>query len=299
MNSQFERAAIILALFCLSLSMACSGAIKTLSDLNAIHYHLQQKYHDEVSVNLNNSRFLSVVFINSPLNKVAGSERLSRAQDAAVFVSRNYEGIKSVEQIWISFVATKTYFIVFHKTEGLGSFGFHKDGRRIGSGPDGEEDYRAPVVKFNEPRNESDVSITRIQLEGTPNDGVALVPHFIVSGDARVRATAVPAYVTLDFASYSSQPRFTNNPQLEIYCDDELIAKGPAQLMPADANGTEETIAQFVTVRISFKSFLRMAAARKVRINVGSKRFEMVAGDIEALADMAAHAGAANTSTGE
>jgi hypothetical protein len=293
MNLRFERAAIILALFCAWLSAACAtGAIKTLSDLNAISYHLKQKYHDEASVNLTNSRFLNVIFINSPLNKMAGSERLSRAQDAAVFVSRNYEGIKSVEQIWISFVATETYFVVFHKTEGLASFAFDKDGRRIGPGSENEEDNRAPVVRFSEARNESDVSVTRVQLEGTPNNGVALVPHFAVTGDARVRATAVPEYVTLDFASYSPQPRFTNNPQLEIYCDDQLMVKGPAQLMPAGASGAEETIAQFVTVHVSFKSFLRMSQARKVKINLGLKGFELAAGDIEALAAMAAHAGA-------
>jgi hypothetical protein len=297
MKSRFGRVAIILALSCAALSVGCAtGAIKTLSDLNAISYHLKQKYHDEVAVNLNNSRFLTVVFINSPLNKMAGSERLSRAQDAAVFVSRNYEGIKSVEQIWISFVATETYFVVFHKTEGLGSFGFDKDGKGIGPGSENEEDNRAPVVRFNQARNESDVSVTRVQLEGTPNNGVALVPHFTVTGDARVRSTAAPEMVTLDFASYSPQPRFTYNPQLEIYCDDKLIVKGPAQLMPAEASGAEETIAQFVTVRVSFKSFQRMAQARKVRINLGPKHFELGAGDIEALAGMAAHAGASATS---
>jgi hypothetical protein len=66
--------------------------------------------------------------------------------------------------------------------------------------------------------------------------------------------------------------------------------------MPAEASGAEETIAQFVTVRVSFKSFQRMAQARKVRINLGPKHFELGAGDIEALAGMAAHAGASATS---
>lgn len=69
MNLRFEKAAIMLLLFTTWLAAACStGAIKTLSDLNVIRHHLNQKYHDEVSVSLNNSRFLIVVFINSPLN---------------------------------------------------------------------------------------------------------------------------------------------------------------------------------------------------------------------------------------
>lgn len=84
----------------------------------------------------------------------------------------------------------------------------------------------------------------------------------------------------------------TSNPQLEIYCDGKLAVKGPAQLMPQEAAGAEETVAQFVTVRISFKSFLRLSSARNVRINLGSNHFELMTGDIAALTGMAAHAGA-------
>lgn len=297
MNSRRAKAVILVAVAAIILSGACStGTIKTLSDLNAIRYHLKQEYQDEVSVNLNNSRLLSVVFINSPLNKTDGTDRLMRAQDAALFVSRNYEGIKTIERIWISFVSHETYFLVFSKTEVVELFAFDKDGKRIGPGSENEEDLRAPVVRFNQARNESDVSVTRIQLAGTPNNGVALVPHFTVSGDARERATAMPAFVILDFASYSSQPRFTSNPQLEIYCDGKLAVKGPAQLMAADAGGAAETVAQFVTVRISFKSFLRMSTARTVKIDLESEHFELGSNDIAALAAMAAHAGPPATS---
>ncbi len=63
--------------------------------------------------------------------------------------------------------------------------------------------------------------------------------------------------------------------------------------MPQEAAGAEKTVAQFVTVRLSFKSFLRMSSARNVRINLGPNHFELMTGDLAALAGMAAHAGAA------
>jgi hypothetical protein len=276
---------------------ACStGFLKALSDLNAIRQHLIQKYHDEVGVNLTNSRFLNIVFVNSSLNKLEDGARAQRAQEAALFVSRNYEGIKSIQAIWISFVATETHLIFFHRTDLLSAFGFDKDGRRIGSGSGSaaEEDPRAPVAKFSDSRNETDVSVTRIQLQGNMDEGVALVPHFTVTGDTRRGPVPAPEFVILDFASYSRQQVFTGNAELEIACDERPTVKGFAQLLPSSASGSDETIAQFLTVRVSFKSFLKMSSAQHVTIRLGSKRFQLKPDDINALAGMAARVVPAN-----
>jgi len=290
MRSHLRQNAIIVAVVCALLGMACSsGVVKTLSDLNAIRNHLTEKYHDEVGVNLMNSRFLNVVFVNSSLNKMNQTERLERAQDAALFISRNYEGIKSIQQISISFVATETHFIFFHKTEGLGGFAFDRNGRRLGAASETTEDLRAPVAKYNESQNQTDISITRIQLQGNMNEGVALVPHFTVTGDARESTVPAPEFVILDFASYSRQPVFSRNAELAIVCDERPAVKGLAQLLPSSASGSEETIAQFLSVHISFKSFFRMSAARSVKISLGPKQFELGPDDIDALARMAAH----------
>jgi hypothetical protein len=267
----------------------CStGVLKELSDLNAIRQHLIQKYHDEVGVHLTNSRFLNIEFVNSSLNKLDHGARAQRAQEAALFVSRNYEGIKSIQAIWISFVANETHLIFFHRTDALGSFEFDKDGRRIGPGSETEEDLRATVARFSESRNETDVSVTRIQLQGNMDEGVALVPHFTVTGDTRRGPGPAPEFVILDFASYSRQQVFTKNAELEITCDERPTVKGFAQLLPSSASGADETIAQFLTVRISFKSFLKMSSAQHVAIRLGSKRFMLKPDDINALAGMAA-----------
>jgi hypothetical protein len=149
-------------------------------------------------------------------------------------------------------------------------------------------DPRAPVAKFSDSRNETDVSVTRIQLQGNMDEGVALVPHFTVTGDTRRGPVPAPEFVILDFASYSRQQVFTGNAELEIACDERPTVKGFAQLLPSSASGSDETIAQFLTVRVSFKSFLKMSSAQHVTIRLGSKRFQLKPDDINALAGMAA-----------
>jgi hypothetical protein len=285
-----SKIAITATVFVAMLGAACSGGmLKTLSGLNAIRNHLTEKYHDEVAVNLTNGRYLHIVFVNSTLNKMGSDARFERADDAARFVSRNYEEIKSIEQIWVSFVATETHFIIFHKTEGLGGFGFDNNGRPL-AGNSGSENPLDPVVRFNQSLNTTDVGLTRIQLAGDMNNGLALVPHFTVNGDARKAQSAAPERVILDFASYAHQPVFTKSPEMEIYCDDKLIVKGPVRLLPSSASGSDETIAQFLTVQITFKSFQKMAAARSVKITLAAKPFELGPADINALSGMAGYA---------
>lgn len=295
-----------IALLCL-LTASCSNFVKSMSGMNALRGHLIQKYGDQVNLNLRNSHYLNVVFINSQLNHEDRVKRLERAQDAARFVALNYDDIKSIEQVWISFVATETRYLVIHYTRGLDSYGFDRNGASL----DGqtirndaavfdesryESDARAPVARYSEATNKTDISITRIQLEGDMKRGVALVPHFTVSGDARIlgAATTAPDFVVFDFASYFDKPAFTASPALEIYCDGKLALKGFAQLMPTTASGMEESVGQFLSVQVSFKLLQRMASSRRVRIILGQKQFELLPDDIHALARMAAYVPGSN-----
>ena len=93
------KAFALLIAFSLSTAACSSGLVKSLAAVNAIRQQLIQKYHDEVTVNLQNSRFLTVAFINSELNKEDPNKRWDRAEDAARFVARNYKEIRSVDQI--------------------------------------------------------------------------------------------------------------------------------------------------------------------------------------------------------
>jgi len=77
------------------LSHACLGGLKSLAGLNALQQRLVNKYHEDVGVQLQNSRFLIIVFNNSSLNDKDPASRQSRAQETAQFVALNYRDIKS------------------------------------------------------------------------------------------------------------------------------------------------------------------------------------------------------------
>lgn len=297
MSSRCQKAAISLALVSVLITSACSnGLIKSYTGLNALRQQLIEKYHEEVGVNLQNSRFLSIVFTNSPLNQQDSAKRAQRAAETARFVALNYPGIKEIERIWIHFVAAETRYVVVHFSTTIDAFGFDKNGAAMTFASNTEvvpshEDLRTPVARFNPSRNETDVSITRIQLDGDMNHGIALVPHFTVPGDARRSdtATTAPESVVFDFASYADKPFFSDNAKLEIYCDDRPALNGIARLMSGKPSGNDQSVGQFLSVQISFKLFKRMGESRNVRIVLGPKRFDLLPDDIAALGAMSAY----------
>lgn len=297
MSSRWKKAVVSLALVSALITSACSnGMIKSFAGLNALRQQLIEKYHEEVGVNLQNSRFLSIVFTNSPLNQQDSAKRAQRAAETARFVALNYPGIKEIERIWIHFVAAETRYVVVHFSTTIDAFGFDKNGAAMTFASNTEvvpshEDLRTPVARFNPSRNETDVSITRIQLDGDMNHGIALVPHFTVPGDARRSdtATTAPESVVFDFASYADKPFFSDNAKLEIYCDDRLALNGIARLMSGKPSGDDQNVGQFLSVQISFKLFKRMGESRNVRIVLGPKRFDLLPDDIAALGAMSAY----------
>ena len=284
------KAACLGCALSLAVISCSSGLVKSLAAVNALRQHLTEKYHDEVAVNLQSSRLLRVSFINSELNKEDPGKRWDRAQDAARFVAHNYEGIQSIQQIWVGFVETKSEYIVLRYTRGIASFGFDRNGVALGLNS-GSEDPLAPVARYNPGTGQTDVSVTRIQLEGNMTKGVALVPHFLIQGDARQpgRDLAPPGYVIFDFASYSDKPVFADNAPVQIDCDGRPALKGFARLMPTAQTGANETVAQFLSVRMTFKSLDRIAHSRNVAIALGEKHFQLAPDDIDALARMRAY----------
>ena len=297
MSSRSKKAVVSWALISVLITSACSnGLIKSYAGLNALRQHLIEKYHEDISVSLPRSLFLRIVFTNSSLNQQDSAKRVQRAQEAARFVALNYEGIKEIERIWIYFVASETRYIVVHHSTIMDAFDFDKNGVAVAFAPNpgvvpSHEDLRTPIARFNSSRNETDVSITRIQLDGDMNHGIALVPHFTVAGDARQSdtATTAPESVVFDFASYADKPFFSDNAKLEIYCDNRLALNGIARLMSGKPSDNDQSVGQFLSVQISFKLFKRMGESRNVRIVLGPKRFDLQPDDIAALGAMSAY----------
>src|SRR5260370_10483886 len=179
--SPLKKIPLSLALCVPLLAFACSGGfVKSLGDMDRLCKQLLDTYHDpDVGVSLQNARYLSIVFVTSPLNEQGATIRAKRAQETARFVVANFPAIGKIQNIWIMFVASESRWIFYHHSKSIDAFVFDKDGEELSNpGRSESEDARAPVVKFNAARNETDVSITRIQLRADLNHGIELITTF-------------------------------------------------------------------------------------------------------------------------
>jgi hypothetical protein len=252
-----------------------------LRDLNRLRQQLIDRYQEqEISAN-QNSRFLLIAFVNSPLNQKNQIDRARRAQDTATFTALNYPAIKGIESIEVSFVQSDRRFFVYRYTRNLGSFLFDRNG--VAEDSRGfREDPRRPVLRFNSVKNETDVSITRLQLEGDTNQGIALVPHFSFKGNVNDANRSAPDSVVFDFASYAARKLFPGDASLDIRCDEIVVFSGNAHLLLPDSANQGST-AQFLTAQIPVAQFSLIGKAHQVNLKLGNKNFALSPEDIDAL----------------
>ncbi len=277
------------------LSHACSnGFVKRLSETAKLRQQLMDKYQEkDVSINLLNSAYLTITYTNSPLNQQDATMRATRAQGTAKFAVSNFPSIAKVRTIWIIFIALETHWIVFHSRRSMGQFIFNNRGDllNLSNGMDFEENPLNPIVRFNPASNETDISVTRVQLQGDLNHGIALVPHFTAGGNARdpngdVKA---PAFVVFDFASYADQKIFSSDSDLEIVCDGKSDFSGKAHLLLPNS-GSEGSNTQFLTAQIPFEQFAKMGDARSLKVKLNARQFDLSPEAIAALRRMASYA---------
>ncbi|MDX6530313.1 MAG: hypothetical protein QOH41_2603 [Blastocatellia bacterium] len=279
MPSRLIRSAFIILVLCLC---ACSTeTVKSLRDLNRLRQQLIDRYQEQnISAN-QNSRFLFITFVNSPLNQKNQIDRSRRAQDTATFTALNYPAIKGIESIEVSFVQSDSRFFVYRYTRNLGSFLFDRNG--VAEDSRGfKEDPRRPLLRFNSVKNETDVSITRLQLEGDTNQGIALVPHFSFKGNVNDANRSAPDSVVFDFASYAARKLFPGDASLDIQCDEIVVFSGNAHLLLPDSANQGST-AQFLTAQIPVAQFSQIGKAHQVNLKLGNKNFALSPEDIDAL----------------
>ncbi|HBB93760.1 MAG TPA: hypothetical protein DC054_00055 [Blastocatellia bacterium] len=254
---------------------------------------LMDKYQEkEVNVNLPSSVFLTISFVDSALNQEDADKRAARAQDAAKFVVKSLPSIGKIKTIWIMFVATERRWIVFHYHRSLNEYTFNNRGEPIATiRMNTSDDLLSPIVRFNPTSNETDISVTRVQLEGDLNHGIALVPHFTASGNAGDPNAKVmaPAFVVFDFASYADRRIFSSDSDLEIISDGQTDFSGKAHLLSPDLARASNN-AQFLTAQIPFEQFAKMGAARSLKVKLNGRQFDVSPEAIAALRRMAAYA---------
>jgi hypothetical protein len=292
-HSQLPPLAIALIILLQLCSFGCGKDVfKTLDELGRLRKDLIKEFHEQnVDVVLQNSNNLAVTFVNSPLN-ARPDQRIQRAQETADFIKRRYAGIDRLESILIRFLKQERRMLVVNYTEELDSFVFGKDAILIGAPPEMRpgafKDVDDVTVNYNAARNESEVQIMRLDLEGNTEKGVVLSPHFKVRGDASIagHTIGIPSAVIFNFASFAPEKVFKDDPALKIVADGITVFNDKAHNMSATTAGGNE----FLVQAIPLDQFLKVTAAKTVVLTLGSKEYLLSESQLRALRDMAEYA---------
>lgn len=258
-----------------------------------LRVELIKKFHDEdVNVVIRNST-LGVTFVNSKLNDQSKLKRQQRAQETALFIKLHYARIDQIDRVWVSFAAHETRFVVFNYTRGIDTYVFDKKGGFIGAPAqyDPPAERRADdeaTARYSDSRNETDVQIMRLQLSGDLNNGIALVPHFTLAGNATGANHIVtpPHTVTFTFASYAPEKIFKVDPSLLIIANGKTIYTGKARNLSTESTDGNE----FLDQEIPFPQFVEMTRADKVKLKLAAKEFPLTETQLGRLRDMANYA---------
>ena len=294
-NSALLRlgSSLLVPLLLLCFSGCGKDVFTAVGEMAQIRNDLIKEFHEQnIEVSVQDSTHLTVSFVNSSLN-ARPLERAERAQETALFIKRRYAGIDQLESILVRFMKHEKRMLVIDYVGEIESFVFGKDAVLIGT-PPGSNDPQGfkgvgdVTVTYNAARNESDVHITRLQLEGDVEKGVTLSPHFKVRGDASTagHTIGIPSAIVFDFASFAPEKTFRADPALKIVADGTKIFNDKAHNMSTTTAGGNEFLVQAVPL----DQFLKLTEGRSVILTLGSKEYLLGESQLEALRDMATYA---------
>jgi hypothetical protein len=264
---------------------ACSSrAIKSLGELAVLQSVIKKEFGDEgVQVNLNNESFLTVTFINSPLNEKNQEQRAERAKKTAAVVVKHYPSSKKLQEIWVGFLRQETRYLVVTYSEGLDGFAFDRNGKPL-SEPGATIKDLEPVATYFPTRNLTDVSVPSIQLSGTVDNGLTLAPHFTVTGDATKSREAGPENVAFDFASYSRNDAYPGELAIQISIDGAVAFKSKGTF--SGAKSPDGTYAKYLYVKLNYRQFRRLVGGESVVIKLGDEEYPLTQHQLAALREM-------------
>jgi hypothetical protein len=238
----------------------------------------------DINIVLQNSQ-LGISLLNSPFNDLGEPEKGMKAEEIALFAKNHYKSINTIDQIWVSFVVTKS-FIFFHYSETSGVFRFEtKDLQPLNT-----TSTAAPekiVTSYNPDLNQVDVYLKKnLQLNGKFPGNVTLLPHFAIPCVGVAPRRAVPKSVILDFTTSSTKPMFKDHPQLTIYANRRQVFSGSVQNTNVMGSGSEKSVNEFLSQEITFSQFLEFTNGEKVRIALGVWEFDLTQSQSEELQDL-------------
>lgn len=259
---------------------------KTLGDLAQVRAELIKKFGEE-NVNLRVNTFqnrtsISVAYVNSPLNQQTTEERAKRAQETAEIVRQHYPSIKNVTGIWVGFIRVTTRLVIFHWSEALETYGFDNEARALpdpGIAPGiAPFDPSQPLVRYSASQDKTDIASSGIQLEGTPEKGVTIIPHFSVAGDVNKITPKPPDEVWLDFAAFSEKPKFTGVTKIVFLSDNKVVYRTEGQFSESKIAG--DMYSEFLYLKVPPAVFLKITSGSTIKIRLNEHEYTLTESQI-------------------
>ena len=255
---------------------------KTLGDLVIVRAELMDKFGEQdVNIRVNNFQnrtTISVIYVNSSLNEKTTEERAKRAQETAEFVRQHYPSIKNISEIWVGFMRVTTRLVVFHWSEMIEVRGFDNEARALREPGVAPLDPNLPVVRYLPSQNKTEISSNGIQLEGTPEKGVTVVPHFAVTGDVNKTRPTPPNEVSLDFAAFSDKPKFPNMTKIVFLVDSKVVYVTQGQFSTSKIGG--DMYSEFLYLKVPTAAFLNMTSGNTLKIRLNEHEYTLTESQI-------------------
>jgi len=264
---------------------------KDITQTKALQSDLSKRFHDDVFVSVNQADgrvALNVTFVNSPLNDKSREERATRAQETANVVRFHYPDIESLSAIWVVFMRERKSLVFIREREAVDYYGFDKTAARTSTSysrtTNSEGVELRTTTNYIASDNETDISVSGIQLAGTPGgNGLTMLPHFRAKGDVRAAKSPPPKVVTFDFASYSDIEQFEPNMPVVFIGDGRTLLKTTANFNVSRLSGS---VNEFLYLPVPYPAFRSMVGSSQVKIKLGAKEFPLNAQQLAVMRDM-------------
>lgn len=129
--------------------------------------------------------------------------------------------------------------------------------------------------------NQIAVQTPYLQLYGTIDDGLIMIPNFTSQG----KKVVAPPAVEFEFISYARRKTFAVNRKLLIYVNKELVFSAIPQ-MSSSGKSLNGTVTEVMTQKIPYEQFLKLLNGQDVKLRLGAREIQLMADQLDMLHDL-------------
>jgi hypothetical protein len=300
-----SRQTITIALLCIAfLTSGClRDFARSVAESRAVQQELTSKYGEEVEVSTSNVRggtSVLIVFTDSKLNEQTREVRAKRALESVQIAKKKFSAETAPNEFAVQFHRIDPDAGVFAPPQFIDIFEFDRELRAMkrmppgvvgpsGIGPPPEARYPTVIDQpttravFLQHSGESDVAATPITLDGEPGQGLSLIPHFTVTGNANEQKASPPKEVSLDFAAYYADEKFTEEVEFKFIVDGASALNTKGRFTHSTASGL---VTQFCYLKIPYSAFARLTNGETLSIKIGRELYELTEEEFETIKKM-------------